>query len=152
MASMTEHAEGPLLLGRATQNLRLGLQSLILHHLGYTRVIAGDILLENRLGENGILWICFASCYVFMMPAGDLYNTHLKSHRETQEPKPSCDSYCPDYMTTLQPLCHHANLGDQNQANLPETSTQSCNTPFQWWGFISWCLWRNDQEQTSWYS
>lgn len=115
----------------ARHNLRLGLKSLILHHLGYARVMAGDILLENRLGENGILQICFASHYLFMMPAGDLYNTHLKSHMGIQEPKPSCDIYCPDYTMTLQPLCHHANLGDQNQANLPETSTQSGNTPFQ---------------------
>lgn len=152
MVSTTGHAEGPFFLGSATQNLRSGLKSLILHHLGHARVIPGDILLENRVGGNGITQICLASHYLFMMPDGDLCNTHLKSHMRIQEPKPSHESDWPDNMMALQPLCHHANLRDQKQANLPKTSTHSHKTPFQWWSFITWYLWRNAKKQTSWYS
>jgi len=139
MASRAGQAEGPLLLlGSATQNLRLGLKSFILHHSWWHPT--GEQIGGKWHHMNMLCFpLPFPRCQV------EIYVTSISNHVwEFRSQNP--------LWRLLQPLHHHAKRGDQNQAYLQETSTQNHNTPLQWWGFISWCLQRNNQEQSSWYS
>lgn len=81
------------------------------------RVIASDIPLENRLGENSILWICFASHWLFVMPAGDLYNIHFKSHMANSGANPILPRLHDDPTASVSPCIY----GESKPSEPPRT-------------------------------
>lgn len=109
-----------------TQNLGLSLNSFILDPLGHGRVIASGILLENRMGETasyGYALFAITSLWCQLVICGTPTSNDIWEFRSQNSPWHLLPRLYDDPVV-LVPPCKFKG----SKSNLPETSTQCCNT------------------------